>query len=240
MQYIYSGGAGPEIYPFSKEVDLGFVLLYSNIMRFRNVLIFALPLLPVISTPAFACSWAPPQSMTSEWLDDKIIFWGRPLESKWNGSTDSERLTNEVYTEIEVLEQIKGVLPKRVGVYHEMISASCGIVFHLGSIDLIVIEKDERGNFRTEAYLMEAVNTLALTAYVSDEVDLPLSDFGFSSHPNFAANCPAKQPAEMTRPEYCKWESVFEQAKKSYLNKTNHILEKEASKKWWQKLSWFN
>jgi len=69
--------------------------------------------------------------MTSDWVEDKVIFWGRPIETKWDKSTKSDWPAFNIYTTIEVVEEVKGKLPKKIKVNHAIDGSSCGILLRV-------------------------------------------------------------------------------------------------------------
>ena len=93
--------------------------MFSNRLRLFFGFLFWL----LFSIPASACSWLLPEGTTSEWVEDKVVFWGRAIETKWNKTNEGGWHEFDIYTNIEVLERVKGELPKKIRVYHSMMPA---------------------------------------------------------------------------------------------------------------------
>jgi len=174
--------------------------------------------------------------MTSDWVEDKVIFWGRPIETKWDKSTKSDWPAFNIYTTIEVVEEVKGKLPKKIKVNHAIDGSSCGTYFDLGSIQLIVVPQKEHGRFVTGSYIKDAVNKFVVSAYVNDGVDLPLSELSELQNSIYSYDdaCDSEEFPDLTKPKFCKWETIFWEARESYSKKTKHLAEKQKLKKWWQ------
>lgn len=205
-------------------------------MKLKQILILPLLIFIWLTSPAHACDWSPPKGMTSDWVEDKVIFWGRPIETKWDKSTKSDWPAFNIYTTIEVVEEVKGKLPKKIKVNHAIDGSSCGTYFDLGSIQLIVVPQKEHGRFVTGSYIKDAVNKFVVSAYVNDGVDLPLSELSELQNSIYSYDdaCDSEEFPDLTKPKFCKWETIFWEARESYSKKTKHLAEKQKLKKWWQ------
>jgi len=204
-------------------------------MKLKQILTVVALIFVWFTSPVQACDWTPPDGMTSDWVENKVVFWGRPIETKWDKSSKSDWPAYNIYTTIEVVEEVQGNLPKKIKVNHAIDGSSCGTYFDLGSIQLIVVPQKEHGRFLTGSYIKDAVNKFVVSAYITDGIDLPLPESSelLNSIYSYDDACDAKESESLTKPDFCKWESVYWQARESYSRKTKQLLEKENRKKWW-------
>ncbi|WP_026941580.1 hypothetical protein [Hellea balneolensis] len=210
-------------------------------MNFIQILTLSLPIIISLwaSSNAYACSWGYPDGMTSEWVEDKVVFWGRPLETKWNKSR--EGVSPETYTNIEVIEEIRGTLPHKIKVYHHMNGANCGIYFQLGKIQLIVLPKSNNHNFKTSSIIEESVSKTIVSAYVNDGIDFQLEKVR-SLRTSFYENdefCQTKMTVDISEANHCELANAYFLAQEAYWTKLKELEEKSKKKTWWQKPAWF-
>jgi hypothetical protein len=177
--------------------------------------------------------------MTSEWVEDKVVFWGRPLETKWNGPSKSGFA--EAYTNIEVIEEIKGKLPRKIKVYHDINGASCGVFFQLGTIQLIVLPESSTRNFHTSSDIEDAVSKIVVSAYVNDGVDFQLERIRGLMAAIYVDDilCETEKSDNSSESAYCDIETDYFLAQETYWSKMKHLESITDNKKWWQKLTWF-
>lgn len=192
-----------------------------------------------LESDANACSWASPEGMTSQWVEDKVVFWGRAVETKWNRSNNGEFSNFQAITRIEVLQSVRGKLPQKIDVYHSMNIASCGVVFHMGTIELFALPKQEDGKFSTESFIEEAVNKHVLFAYFDEGKDLPLSEITDYRNSLYMDSSPCETKADNNAPypNFCKWEDTFFGFSEAYYNKIKQLAETDMKKKWWQRFN---
>lgn len=197
-------------------------------MRLSKTLILIMAMFFLPPSFSYACDWPFPKGTTSEWVEDKIIFWGRPIETKWDKSGKNDIPEFNIYTTIEVVEQVKGRVPRRVRVYHAQNGAACGTNFSLGAIGLIVIPEKSQGTFRTGSYISDVASEVVLSAYFTDGIDLPLLELSRFQNSIYKLDDPCENDETEVKkvPDFCKWESVFLRAEKSYLNKIEQFIEK--------------
>ena len=191
----------------------------------------------LLNNNANACSWASPAGITSKWVEDKVVFWGRPIETKWNKLSNDELTNFQAVTRIEVLEPVKGKIPKTINVHHSMIAASCGVVFQMGNIELFALPKQQNGVFSTESHVEEAVSKHILFAYFNEGEDIPLKEIADLKNSFYMDSSPCEKGDEnqKDKPSYCKWEKAFFGYSEAYSNKVSQLNVEDIKKKWWQK-----
>ena len=176
----------------------------------------------VLSAQAQACSWPRPDGMTSEWIENDIIFWGRPIKVEWRpeGGVESDYTAE---TTLEVMEVLHGDLPKKVKVNHSMMAASCGANLSLGDADIYAISMSETGRYVTNAVLEEAVSKVLFHAYFDAGKDYPVQivDPRYSMRGR-AADCKEggkRKPSDL----YCAHESDLKAIEDSYYKKRRNL-----------------
>ena len=190
--------------------------------------IIAVFLASLLSTQSHACSWIPPEGMTSEWVEGKVIFWGRAITSiddrKYEGISQLD--SYDGYTDFEVLESLTGDLPKKIKVFHDSYSSSCGVRFEQDDVRIYVVSKANNAqHFVTSSYYKESISQTRLAAYYENNIDVPALEWGKSMTWPIGDYDPCKNAELRTdkEPYFCKWRDATEQAKQSYASKKDDL-----------------
>ena len=88
----------------------------------------------------------------SELMKDEIVFWGVPIESRWEGKPSGRQYRNgAVETKIRVLNDFDTGLSRSITVYSYSPRNSCGQPIGLGAIGLFQVRMDQYGEFHQSA-----------------------------------------------------------------------------------------
>jgi len=181
-----------------------------------------------------ACSWAPPTGNVSDWVEDKTIFWGRPLESKWDRK--ARNMDYPIHTYIELLEPLKGNPPKIVKVRHHTFIGMCGTNFELGRVQLVIIRKNDAGTFTSDETLTRSVHPLILYAHLTTGTDFSIEKTRESiekTREQYQALSEEKDNIcssdENSQSDHCKWEKFFYDTNDDF-NLKREMLDKENKK----------
>lgn len=168
--------------------------------------------LSLLSAPSYACSWAWPMGMVSDWVDDKVVFWGRPLRSDEHG-----------YTYFEVMRPLKDDLPSELKVRTRASDlsyiSSCDPRFEMGKVDIYSASKNVNyEHYFMSGYHQESVGGYALTAYLDNHTDVKLDEWYKSRTWPIADYDPCALTNVRTEgtPYFCKWRDIFNEAKGAY------------------------
>ena len=177
----------------------------------------------VLSTQAQACSLIFPDGMTSEWSEDKMVFWGRPVKSEWLPGGAAGPPGSDIRTTFDVMETLQGELPEEVSVLHSQNSGSCGVFLQIGSADIFIISKEGYAEYSTGSYFEGVVSKVLLHAYYDAGKDYPVQIVG-PRYPMWgrAADCKdggEKQPSDL----YCAHESDLKAIEDSYYKKRRNL-----------------
>lgn len=203
-----------------------------------------------LAAPAHACDWLAPSGKTSQWVEGKIIFWGRPVETRWLKKRPDVPNDGNIVTRFEVLETLEGNLNGHVEVIYSSIgSTSCGITIPVGEADIFVIIRSENGKYYTGPSINRAVSNILLHAYFQDETDFSVDDLGVH-YPQLGYPKGCNSQGESSVPDLCKEGGAYDVATQSFFDKQrkmnlsgfaphdpyeNSDIPK-AKRRWWQKL----
>ena len=155
---------------------------FTELLRSTSLKTFGFIIVAMLSSnPASACSWAPADQITSEFISDKILFWGMTTELKWDKNpklTGTAERPNKYY-EVEVIKPLRGKVGKTVKVWTE--SDTCGASFNLGEIELFVVKRNDKRDYYGDGFLSNAASHTAIISYLKEGIDTHTSALPFIS-----------------------------------------------------------
>lgn len=168
-------------------------------------------------TPSFACSLVPNEGNISDWIDDKVVFWGVPIETRWDQTREQGTPIGSTYTTIEVVRVLKGEVPKQVKVYHHMWEAACGHTFLLGEMQLVTLRGVEKNGVSiSDRSLIEGIPKSVVWAYLNNGFETTFENLNIFFQRIWQEDRPSCDDSRPDNKTYCDWEDVFYAQAKSY------------------------
>ena len=108
----------------------------------------------------------------SEFVEDKVIFEGQVLQTKWLPNTSTERpYRNNSETTFRVITNLKGSSPSSIKVQHRSEGASCGVMYGMGHELLITAYTTKGGELATGLCTENAIPQITLLNYFEKKID---------------------------------------------------------------------
>lgn len=191
------------------------------------------------SVISYACSWTLPSGNMSEWVENTTIFWGRPVETKWDRNVTGS-WKPATHTNIEMLEVLKGAPPKLVKVHHHTNIGMCGVSFPLGRIKIFVVTRRENGEFYSDEMHMVPVHPYMLHWYFETGEDFSIREMS-DRVSRVRRDDEACLFEEDLAPERCEEARFFMKAKESYqsilmkLDVRDRASHRKRNMSWWER-----
>jgi len=143
---------------------------------------------------AHACSCAHGGYWVSEFVEDKIIFEGQVLQTKWLDKEESGHPFDNSETTFKTTKSLIGNTKARTVVRHHSDGAACGMFFTMGSDRVVITYKTDDGAYRTDSCTSNAVPQSTLLDYFENDTDTYIPS---------RRECPKEQINNVDDPKNC-------------------------------------
>lgn len=154
------------------------------------------------------------------WLEDKIILWGIPLETKWEEDGPKGIFNPDTYTNIRVISTIQGDVPSTIKVYHHENGAACGFQYLHGQMQLIVLPPKMGSHYSSDLTVEFEAKTLAVYAYINKGLDFPFRALRQIDGIKFDCNADGINASDA---ETCKWQMLYFAQADSYMARIEEL-----------------
>ena len=181
-------------------------------------------LLLASASTAEACSLAEKTGKLSDWLDDKIVFWGFPLESRWDDTRTYGSPAGTTLTTIDVVKPLKGHVSGQVKVYHHQNSAACGHNFPLGEMDIIILPDDSQDDIYTSSsYYFEQIDPVTIWAFLMHNIDVDFKDLNKFYKEFYSGEETSCDDNGNENVSYCNWIDTRYSITKKWTTESNEL-----------------
>jgi len=110
----------------------------------------------------------------SEFVENKVVFKGRALETKWLGEAPMGYRPASAETKFSVIMPLTETKSHHVTVKHHSQGAACGMPFLMGEKITVIASLRDDGEFYTSSCTFDAVPEITLLEYFEQGKDIYL------------------------------------------------------------------
>ena len=166
----------------------------------------------LLSQTAHACSCAQGGYWVSEFVEDKVIFEGQVLQTKWLGKEKNGYPSGNSETSFKIIKSLLGQTKSRTVVRHHSDGAACGMLFVMGSDSVVIANEANDGALRTNSCTSNAVPESTLLDYFEKGIDQYIPSW---------RECPEEQIDNKKDPKNCNFwsEEAAEQRQEAMIER---------------------